>query len=350
MGGQEWQLLQQIQALRASGMESVLACRPDSLIALAAQKASVETLTLPFRNSTNPPTLLGLHNFLKSRQPVACVCHSGHDTNNLSIAARTLQRRPRLIRSRTYHCGRASSWTYNHFVDATVVPSEHLRRQILENQRIAPHRVKTVYPGVDFDGLDADLDRPLPADLQQWIDAGDGPLLVQVGMFRREKGHHVALEAIAKARRHLPNLRYVAAGSGPLEAEIRAQIGVLGLGSSAWVGEVRPVAPLLKQADVLLMPSLAEPLGMAQIEALGLGVPVIASDADGIPETVTHLETGMLAPPGDVRKWAESIELAVSHPETMRLMAERGRADVRSRFSVELNTSTLLGLMAHHRH
>jgi glycosyltransferase involved in cell wall biosynthesis len=232
------------------------------------------------------------------------------------------------------------------FVDATVVPSEHLRRQILANQRIAPHRIKTVYPGVDFDGLDADLDRPLPADLQQWIDAGDGPLLVHVGMFRREKGHRVALEAIAKARRHLPNLRYIAAGSGPLEAEIRAQIGVLGLGSSVWVGEVRPVAPLLKQADLFLMPSLAEPLGMAQIEALGLGVPVIASDVDGIPETVAHLDTGILAPPGDVRKWAESIELAVTHTETMRFMAERGRADVRSRFSVALNTSTLLGLMA----
>ncbi len=349
MGGQEWQLLQQIQALRASGMESILACRPDSLIALAAQKASVETLSLPFRNSVNPATLFGLHNFLKSRRPVACVCHSGHDTNNLSIAARTLQRRPRLIRSRTYHPGRASSWTYNHFVDATVVPSEHLRRQILTNQRIAPHRVRTVYPGVDFGGLDAELDCPLPTELQRWIDAGEGPLLVQVGMFRREKGHHVALEAIAMARRHLPNLRYVAAGSGPMEAEIRAQIGVLGLGSSVWVGEVRPVAPLLKRADLLLMPSLAEPLGMAQIEALGLGVPVIASDVDGIPETVSHLETGMLVPPADVPKWAESIEHALTHPETMRLMADCGQADVRSRFSVELNTSTLLGLMAHHR-
>jgi glycosyltransferase involved in cell wall biosynthesis len=345
MGGQEWQLLQQMGALRAHGVESSLACRPDSRIAEEAVRLGIEPVLLPFRNSFDPVTIAGLRSVLARQDISACVCHSGHDTNNVALAARLVATRPRLVRSRTYHAGRASSWTYNLLTDVTMVPSEFLRRRILENPRITPDRLLTVYPGIDFDRLDADSRLPLPSELGRWLDAERGPLIVQVAMLRAEKGHRTIIEALPKLLSRWPHLRYVAAGVGPMKAELCARIEQLGCSKHVWIGEVRPVAALLSRADVLVMPSLTEPLGMAQIEALGLGVPVVASEVDGIPETVRHSETGLLAPPDDDDAWARLIDYAIGHPDEMKRLAARGRHDVRTRFSVRANTDALLKLL-----
>jgi hypothetical protein len=82
IGGQERQLLIQMRSLLASGTDVV-------------------------RNSADPRTIIGLYRLIAAMRPAACFCHSGHDTNNLAIAARIFGRnRPRLIRSKAYLVGK----------------------------------------------------------------------------------------------------------------------------------------------------------------------------------------------------------------------------------------------------
>jgi glycosyltransferase involved in cell wall biosynthesis len=81
------------------------------------------------------------------------------------------------------------------------------------------------------------------------------------------------------------------------------------------------------------MPSLDEPLGFAQIEALALGVPVVVSDAGGLPETVVHGETGWIVRAGEVEAWAGAITEALSDPVRARAMAQQGRSFVEAHFS-----------------
>ena len=90
------------------------------------------------------------------------------------------------------------------------------------------------------------------------------------------------------------------------------------------------------------MPSSYEPLGMAQIEALALGVPVIASRTGGIPETVEHAATGLLADPNQVAAWVSVLDEALPNPERMRTLARAGREVVRQRFSTEMNMREIL--------
>jgi glycosyltransferase involved in cell wall biosynthesis len=71
------------------------------------------------------------------------------------------------------------------------------------------------------------------------------------------------------------------------------------------------VAPLYRRADLLLMPSTYEPLGMSQIEALALHCPVLASNTGGIPETVIHGQTGTLVEAGNAQAWADAIASAL---------------------------------------
>jgi glycosyltransferase involved in cell wall biosynthesis len=350
VGGQELQLLQQMRQLRDLGYRVALACLPTSAIRARAQEAGLRVIALPFRNAADCATLLALRNLLAAERPHCVVCHSGHDADLVSIAARLLRRRPRLIRSKTYVVRRPSRWSCNYLVDATMVPSEFLRHQVLENRRIDPARIHVVYPGVDFASLDRDAELPLPADLNDWLGSASGPVIAQVGMLRGEKGHGVALAALAELRSTGAPVRYVAAGAGEQREALLALARTLRVSERVWIGELRPVAPLLRRADLVVMPSTYEPLGMAQIEALGLGTPVVASRIGGIPETITHQVTGLLVAPGDVPGWATAMTHALTEPELMRTWGQRGCADVRQRFSVQSNTTALLRLAGFEGH
>jgi glycosyltransferase involved in cell wall biosynthesis len=82
---------------------------------------------------------------------------------------------------------------------------------------------------------------------------------------------------------------------------------------------------------------------MAQIEALGLGVPVVASRVGGIPETVQDRHTGLLAEPGNLEAWIEALSWALEHRAAMRAMAAAGRTDVRQRFELGRMLDELAG-------
>lgn len=345
VGGQELQLMQQMRQLAQLGYLPVLACRPGTRVAAVAQEQGLQVLPVRFRNSVHLPSIAILRRWMVTYRPRLAVCHSGHDSNNLAIAARLVRHRPFLLRSRTYQPGKASAWSYNQLVDATMLPSQYLRDALLQTPAIYADRLHVVYPGIDFERIDSDAHAALPAPVQQWLDEHPGPLMVQAAMLRGEKGHQTILQAMALLVARWPQLRYVIAGEGPELARLQSEITRLGLTQHVLLaGMVQPVAALLARADLVLMPSSYEPLGMSQIEALGLGIPVLASRTGGIPETITDGQTGYLLPPGDVPAWAKAIAEALQQPEQMQRLAQAGCQDVRHRFSPHTNTARLLAL------
>ncbi|MDP2109147.1 MAG: glycosyltransferase family 4 protein [Rhodocyclaceae bacterium] len=343
LGGQELQALQQMVALEEMGVKTQLVCRENSGIAERAALLGLLNLDIPFRNSLHVPSMLALRRLIQAWHPQAIISHSGHDANITALATRYLPQRPVLVRSRTYQPGQPKTWTYNRFADVTVVPSAELRREILANPRIAPERVQVLYPGIDFDTLERAAKASLPQDVASWLNQRTGPLVVQAAMLRPEKGHLFMLDVIAQISSRFAGLRYVIAGNGEQRERIAARISELGLAESVMLaGLMNPVAPLLKCADLVVMPSFYEPLGMAQSEALALGVPVVASKVGGIPETVADGETGLLVEPGNLHAWTDALTWALGNLPRMRQMAQDGGKRVRSQFSVEANLAKLL--------
>jgi glycosyltransferase involved in cell wall biosynthesis len=343
LGGQELQALQQMVTLNASGSATQLACRKESGIALRAEALGLQVTHIPFRNSLHLPSLLAMRQLIKAWRPDAIVSHSGHDANITAIAARTMCHRPSLIRARTYQPGLPKAWTYNALADVTVVPSAALRNEILVNPRITPERIRVLYPGIDFDVLEQSASTPLPQTISDWLRRRTGPLIVQAAMLRPEKGHMMMLEVIAKVSTDVPGLRYVIAGDGAQKAQIAQRIDELGLSNTVLMaGLVNPIAPLLKDADLVVMPSLYEPLGMAQAEALALGAPVVASNVGGIPETIIDQKTGLLVEPGNIDAWVSTMTWALKNLPQMRAMAKIGGEQMRAQFSVTGNINGLL--------
>jgi len=349
LGGQELQLLQQMAALQQRGVAVRLLCRPASRIGQLARERGLDTCTIPFRNSLHIPSILAVARMVRAWRPAAVISHSGHDANNCAIAARLaclVGNRPRLIRVRTYQPGPPHAWTYNILADLTLVPSEAMRRSLLEHPRIHPERIRVLYPGLDFERIEQEAQAPLPPQLAAWLASHPGPLLAHAAMLRGEKGHGLMLEVMARLVKVFPGLRYVVAGEGELRSSLESSVRRMGLSEHVLIaGLLASVPPLLRRADLVVMPSSYEPLGMSQIEALALGVPVVASRTGGIPETVEDRRTGLLVEPGDVSQWTSALSWALEHLPEMRGMAQAGGNFVKSRFSMTANIDQLLACL-----
>jgi glycosyltransferase involved in cell wall biosynthesis len=159
------------------------------------------------------------------------------------------------------------------------------------------------------------------------------PVIGSVGRFSEEKGYRHLLEAMVEVRRRLPGARLALVGYGALEGDLRSRTAGLGLdGIVTFAGE-RDSAEVIGAFDVYVQPSLYESQGLAILEAMAAGVPVVASDVGGVRDAVRDGGTGLLVPPADPGALAEAILRLAGDPAlASRLAAEAGRR-VRERYS-----------------
>lgn len=355
IGGRELQLLEQAVGLKAKGYLPFILCRPGSRISQRAHKLGLNVEYVGFRNAIHPPSMLRLANLLRQHKPVAVVCYSSHDANLCSITVHALAKvgllrpRPSLIRMRTYQPGPAKAFTYNQMFDLTFTSSLALKDQLLQNTSVMPEKIGVLYPGVDFESIEAASVLELPAALDVRLnDLQQRPVIAHTAMFRVEKGHSFMLQVVKALLPQFPNLLYVAAGEGETRLAIETEAKRMGLSNHLILpGLLNPVAPLIKRADVLVMPSSYEPLGMSQIEALGLGVPVVVSNVGGLPETVQSGVTGHVCPaphaPGALDVWVKALTTVLAEPHTAREMAMLGKRAVLAQFGKQNNIDGLVG-------
>lgn len=347
VGGQELQLLAQATGLPGRGIETLILCRAGSRLAEVAAARGVATVAIPYRNSLHLPSIAGVRRVLQSFRPDALICHSGHDANNGALAARLVADRPALLRARTYQHGQPNAWTYNHLFDRTLVPSNEMRQRLLANRAIDPQRIHLLYPGIDFAAIARRSQEALPATIEQALAALPRPLIVQAAMLRPEKGHALMLDVLAALKQRGRIVGFAIAGEGELKTQLQHQVERLGLGQQvAFLGMVDNIPAVYRRAALVVVPSSYEPLGMSQIEALSLGIPVVVSDVGGIPETVRDQETGLIARSGDHAAWTAAIDRALTTPDAMSALAQAGSADVLHRFGLQTNLDQLINHIA----
>jgi glycosyltransferase involved in cell wall biosynthesis len=170
------------------------------------------------------------------------------------------------------------------------------------------------------------------------------PLIGAVGRFSGEKGHRYLIEAMALLAPRLPGARLVLVGYGALEGDLKSRAAGLGVdGRVTFAGE-RDSAELLGGFDLFIQPSLYESQGLAILEAMAAGVPVIASDVGGVRDAVTDGRTGVLIPPADPRSLADAILRLAADPELSGRLAAAAARDVRERFSLAAMIESYAGL------
>jgi glycosyltransferase involved in cell wall biosynthesis len=151
---------------------------------------------------------------------------------------------------------------------------------------------------------------------------GRAPTVVCVAALRPEKGHDTLLAAFAEVLRAIPEARLVLVGDGPERGALEATIEAGGMtGSVELRGRVAEVWPHLADADVFVLASPAEALGIAIMEAMAAGLPVVATDVGGIPELVTPGVTGELFAVRDHGALAQQLIALLRSPERRAAMS-----------------------------
>ncbi|MBW3600171.1 MAG: glycosyltransferase, partial [Planctomycetes bacterium] len=171
-----------------------------------------------------------------------------------------------------------------------------------------------------------------------------------VGTLYEVKGQTYLIEACRQLRRRGVNFVCHLVGDGPDRERLAAQANDAGVADCIrFHGRLTrdEVAALLQDADVLVAPSVQtrdgrrEGIPVVLMEALGSGVPAVASRLSGIPELVIHEETGLLVPQRDAVALADALERLASDPALRRQLGEAGAAKVRSEFDLHKNAAAL---------
>jgi N-acetyl-alpha-D-glucosaminyl L-malate synthase BshA len=176
--------------------------------------------------------------------------------------------------------------------------------------------------------------RPDPA-LRGRLSRGESDaVVVHVSNFRPVKRVGMVLDIFRMIQARRPS-RLVMIGDGPDRPAAERQAALMGLADHVdFVGEQQDLVPWLSAADVFLLPSSQESFGLAALEAMACGVPVIASGVGGLPEVIADGRTGYVCDPADGRAMAERALALLDDPPRRDEMARAAAADVRARFSV----------------
>ena len=182
--------------------------------------------------------------------------------------------------------------------DAVTAVSQFLREETCR-QLTVTKAVDVVYNFIDPDRHDARVPRCIPdKDSERQV------TLMHISNFRPLKRLGDVVEIFRRVSAKM-DARLVLVGDGPEYGKTRALVEELGLGQRVrFVGVVEEIEPVLKAADLLLLPSETESFGLVALEAMASGIPVVASSVGGLPEVVEHGVSGYLAPVGDVETMA----------------------------------------------
>jgi alpha-maltose-1-phosphate synthase len=235
--------------------------------------------------------------------------------------------------------------------DAVIAVSQGMRADVLASYpSVDPDRVQVIHNGVDPDAWRRVDGRDVLAE--HGIDE-TRPTAVFVGRITRQKGVVHLLDAAA----HLPaGTQLVLCAGAPdtpaIADEFRGRVAELADApvEVVWIEQMLPrdqLLQILSAADVFVCPSIYEPFGIVNLEAMACGLPVVASSVGGIPEVVVDDETGLLVsfevgddelgspadPDGFARQLAEAVVELLEDPEEAQSMGDNGRVRVEERFS-----------------
>jgi glycogen(starch) synthase len=209
--------------------------------------------------------------------------------------------------------------------DRVIACSYYMREQIADIFGVPEPRIAVIPNGIDPDDLQPH-DGPELERLRAEFAAPEQRLVMLIGRLVYEKGFQLALEAMPRLVDSVPGTRFLVAGSGTHEPELRRQAADLGLMEHGtflgWIGD-DVLHSLYRIADVCVVPSIYEPFGLVALEAMASGCPCIVADTGGLREVVPHEEVGLRFRSRDPASLGEMVERLLTNAALRdRLVAE----------------------------
>jgi glycosyltransferase involved in cell wall biosynthesis len=213
------------------------------------------------------------------------------------------------------------------YTDLAIAVSESTAEFVRKARVVRPERVKVVYLGAPLDEFGKD---PSPGEIaaaRAELGLGVGEFAVgTITRLHESKGNGYLVDAAAQVLRQRPSARFYLVGEGPLRPALEEQARALGLGDRfVFAGFARDVPRVLSAFDLSVFPSLWEGTPLTVFEALAMGKPIVATDADGLLDVLRADLTARIVPKRDPARLAEQIVWMMDHPDERSRMAAAAR-------------------------
>jgi glycosyltransferase involved in cell wall biosynthesis len=334
-----------------SDVTQFLCVRSGSRLASELKPLGLPTLEFASKGGALPVTMARrLARFIDEHQIEALHLHWKDDLPTVALAKSLARRKLRVIHSRhmdlpgpkhdPYH------WLMYRSIDTYHTITKAVAVQAMAYLPIPRARVKHVYLGAT---LEAPALVESRAALRAKLGLADTFTVGVVGRISEYKGQHLLVDALWQLSDRGVSVQGVIAGHAMepdyLES-LKARVNEAGLsGRVHFLGFQEDPHALIRALDVLVLTTEKETFGLVLVEAMLLGVPVIGSDAGGVPEIIQHGRSGLLFDSGDSTKLANAIEALHHDPALRTELAQAGQARAQSEFHRDTQYAKLLELL-----
>lgn len=344
--GHEWrggqgQVLTLCVGLQKASVRQILIAPPGSPLAEKAAQAGIEVRPLKMRGEWD---LLAAHQLRQiiTRSGINLVhAHDAHAHSIARFATRNLEQRlmaqVTLIVSRRVDFDISGNFiSRRKYLDPRIFyfAISNGVKDVLVRGGVGPDRIFIVPSGIDPARFSYNVP---PSRMREELGiAPTAPVIGNIASLVDHKGHKYLIDAAPLVLAQKPNAVFVIVGDGPLRADLENQIARLNLdGKVILTGHRRDVETFLSGFNVFALSSHLEGLCTSIIDAVLLGVPVVATRTGGVPDLVEHDRTGLLVEPRDPQSLADAILQSLDHPVESARMAADAKIRVQQNFSAE---------------
>jgi glycosyltransferase involved in cell wall biosynthesis len=339
--GREWRGGQRqsfflVKELKDKGYPVVFVVQPDSPLHRKAAEAGLPILPIRIKGEADFWAALRLSLAMKRHQCQLVHFHDAHSVTVGAAAARRARVPLRFISRRVdfpLKDNAISRRKYTRDVDAVIAISEGVRRVLLDSG-VPASLVHVIPSGIDFSPFRQNLPRDFLR--REFSFAADDFLVGIVAALEDHKGHTYLIQASRILKDQAPKIRIVVVGTGSLRMELDRQAHDLGVDDIVFfLGFREDVPRILASLDLFVLCSHLEGMGSSLLDAMASRLPIVATQAGGIPEVVIDGETGLLVASRDPDALAQAVLTLYRDRGLAGRLAQRGFEVVHERFSAE---------------
>ncbi|HBG60267.1 MAG: hypothetical protein A2Y03_05350 [Omnitrophica WOR_2 bacterium GWF2_38_59] len=202
------------------------------------------------------------------------------------------------------------------FCKKILCVSEIVKDHVIKKTRINPSNVMVIHNGIEIDDIyDSLSNQNILKTRTSFGIAKDAIILGNVGRLIAKKGQKYLIQAMPLVLKKYPNIKLIIVGDGPLKSDLTQLVNSLSLENVVILaGELKNIPVLLNVFDFFIFPSINESLGIAVIEAMAAGKPIIAIKDTGVSELIANNEEGLLINPENENEIADAIIYMIENP------------------------------------
>jgi glycosyltransferase involved in cell wall biosynthesis len=326
---------------------AVVALR-DSPIAIECRKRDIEVIEATRRGYVQPSAVAALIRGIKSCRPDVIHAHLSRDLWALALAQLFVGKIPMVFSQQMSSDypkrDLLHRWVWSK-IDRVLVPTDEIKAKTLRNTWIPEQRVQVVPHGIDTDMLNPSAS--LRQDSRHRLGIRRDQFIAGVvGRLDPQKGQSVFLDAMSHLKQHDNIIGLLIGeetrGEPGYRRVLEEQIGRLKLKDRVrFLGFLNDPNDYYPALDVLVLPSHKETFGMVVIEAMSYGIPIVATNAGGVPEIVVDGVTGLLIPPNNPMALADAISEILSDRERASTMGLAGRQRAVEKYRISTHIDRL---------